>query len=472
MKQSRPNLLFLFADQWRRQAVGFMKEDDVITPNIDTFARKSRVYDHGLSCTPLCSPHRAALLTGRYPITTGVFTNCKIGSDVALREGEIGIGDVLKKEGYQTGYIGKWHLDVPEQNYEEEPASGAKNWDAYTPPGPKRHGFDYWYSYGTFDHHLEPHYWKDTPEMVKIKEWSVKHETDKAIEYMKEHKNKEPFSLFVSWNPPHSPYDLLPDKYQKMYENKEITLRPNVTDGPFTAHTGEGLGGTKEELVEKTKNYFAAITGIDENFGRLLSFLKEEGLEENTIVVLSADHGDLMGSHGMMAKHVWYEESVGIPFIIRWPEKIQSGRDTKTMVNSVDVMPTLLGLMGLDIPDVVQGTDLSFSMKDEEGEVPEVAFLAGYPGRDVFLEAFRKVNQEPTSKGWRVARTTRYSYVVHTGYWPEDNQTVRYLYDNEEDPYQLKPLEISNPNEHPIASKLEKALKEWLEKVEDPFVIN
>ncbi|NMA85258.1 MAG: sulfatase [Epulopiscium sp.] len=472
MKQSRPNLLFLFADQWRRQAVGFMKEDEVITPNIDKFATKSRVYDHGLSCTPLCSPHRAALLTGRYPITTGVFTNCKIGSDVALKEEEICISDVLKKEGYQTAYIGKWHLDVPEQNYEEAPASGARNWDAYTPPGPKRHGFDYWYSYGTFDKHLEPHYWQDSPEMVKVNEWSVQHETDKAIEYMKNHKDKGPFSLFVSWNPPHSPYDEVPEKYKKIYEDKEITLRPNVSEGPFSAHTGEALGGTQEELIEKTKNYFAAITGIDEHFGRLLSFLREEGLEENTIVVLSADHGDLMGSHGMMAKHVWYEESVGIPFIIRWPEKIQEGRDTEAMVNSVDVMPTLLGLMGIDIPETVQGSDLSFNMIGEEGKVPEVAFLAGYPGRDVFLEAFKKANQDPTTKGWRVARTTRYSYVIHAGYWPEDNEIVRYLYDNVEDPYQLKPLEIADPKEHPVASKLEQALIEWLEEVEDPFKLD
>lgn len=471
MNQSRPNLLFLFADQWRRQAMGFMEEDDVITPNIDEFAGKSRVYDHGLSCTPLCSPHRAALLTGKYPISNGVFTNCKIGSDVALKEEEICISDVLKKEEYQTGYIGKWHLDVPEQNYKKTPMSGARNWDAYTPPGPKRHGFDYWYSYGTFDHHLEPHYWQDSPEMIKIDEWSVQHETDKAIEYMKEHKDKGPFSLFVSWNPPHSPYDIVPEKYKKLYEDKEITLRPNVMDGPFRAHTGEGLGGTKEELIQKTKDYFAAITGIDENFGRLLAYLKEAGLEENTIVVLSADHGDLMGSHGMMAKHVWHEESVGIPFIIRWPEKIEEGRDKATMINSVDVMPTLLGLMGLSIPDTVEGADLSFSMTGEKGEAPEVAFLAGYPGRDVFLEAFKNANQDPRSKGWRAARTTRYTYVIHAGYLPNDEKVIKYLYDNVEDPYQQNPLELANPNDHPIAKKLDQALWDWIKSVGDPFQI-
>ena len=469
MKKQRPNLLFLFADQWRRQAMGFMKEDEVITPNIDSFAENSQVFDHALSCTPLCSPHRAALLTGRYPIATGVFTNCKIGSDAALKPEEICISDVLKQEGYQTGYIGKWHLDVPEQNYEKKPESGAAHWDAYTPPGPKRHGFDFWYSYGAFDQHLQPHYWKDTPQMVKVNEWSVKHETDVAIKYMKDHKENGPFSLFVSWNPPHSPYDQVPDEYKKIYENKEITLRPNVTEGPFTAHTGEELGGAKEELIEKTKDYFAAVTGIDHEFGRILKFLEEEGLADNTIVVLSADHGDLLGSHGMLAKHVWYEESVGIPFLIRWPGKIHVGRDQKTLINSVDVMPTLLGLMGLPIPATVQGTDLSAAMIGKEMEGPETAFLACYPGRDVFLKAFEKAGFDPKTKGWRAVRTIDHTYVIHVGYWPEETGVVRYLYDNKKDPYQMNPIEIQDPTENPIAKKLDKKLWEWIEKLEDPF---
>ncbi len=471
MNTTRPNVVFVFADQWRSQAVGFMGEDQVITPNIDEFARRSRVYEHGLSCTPLCSPHRAALLTGRYPITTGVFTNCKIGSDIALSPDEIGIGDVLKEQGYQTGYIGKWHLDVPEQNYEENPTSGAKDWDAYTPPGPKRQGFDYWYSYGTFDQHLQPHYWEDSPEQIQVNKWSVEHETDKAIEYIKKSKDKGPFTLFMSWNPPHSPYDLVPDKYKEIYKDKDITLRPNVTDGPFGAHTGEDMGGDRDSLIEKTKDYFAAITGLDENFGRLLEFLKQEDLDDNTIVVLSADHGDLMGSHGMMAKHVWFEESVGIPFIIRWPDKIKPGTDRTTLVNSVDVMPTLLGLMGIESPTTVEGTDLSGAVIGKDIKVPEVAFLAGYPGRDIFLEAYKNINQLPTTKGWRAARTIRYTYVIHAGYWPEDKDVVRYLYDNQEDPYQLKPLVISEPSENPIANKLENALKDWLKEVNDPFII-
>lgn len=200
----KPNLLFIFADQWRRDAMGFMKKDEVITPNIDSFAEEALSFDNAMSACPLCSPNRATMFTGKYPISHGVWTNCKNGlNNVFLKEEEITLMDVLKNNGYTTGYIGKWHLDLPESNLVENPKSGARDWDAYTPPGKKRHGVDYWYSYGAYDHHLEPHYWNDSEEMIQVKQWSVEHETDRALEFID--KNKEnPFALIVSWNPPHT----------------------------------------------------------------------------------------------------------------------------------------------------------------------------------------------------------------------------------------------------------------------------
>src|SRR5690625_4268409 len=200
MIQRQPNILYVFADQWRRQAVGYAEEDPVVTPNIDRFAKESMVFSQAVTCTPLCSPHRASLLTGKYPLSTGVYTNCKVGADVMLREEETCMSDVLKQAGYQTGYIGKWHLDLPEKNHTDNPESGAEGWDAYTPPGPKRHGFDYWYSYGAWDSHLAPHYWQDSPEKIQVDQWSVEHETDRAIAFIQNRKKEQPFALFVSWS--------------------------------------------------------------------------------------------------------------------------------------------------------------------------------------------------------------------------------------------------------------------------------
>jgi len=140
MLHNKPNLLYVFADQWRRSAIGFNKQEPVQTPTMDEFAKNGVVFDHAVSCTPLCSPARASLLTGKYSLSTSVYTNCKLEADHMLQPDEICIGDILKSSGYETGYVGKWHLDLPEQNVSTEPVSGARHWDAYTPPGAKRHG--------------------------------------------------------------------------------------------------------------------------------------------------------------------------------------------------------------------------------------------------------------------------------------------------------------------------------------------
>ena len=229
-------------------------EDPVHTPHMDTFAKESLDCREAVSTFPLCSPHRASLLTGKYPFSLGMWTNCKIGlSEVLmLRPQETCIGNVLKENGYHTGYIGKWHLDAAEQNFQQNPVSGARDWDAYTPPGERRQGFDYWLSYGACDNHLDPHYWADTPRQIKPGCWSPEFETDKALEYMEEQKGEEePFALFVSYNPPHLPYELVPDKYYKQYENMPVHFRKNVPPEKRTP-----------EMETITRQYFAAITWV------------------------------------------------------------------------------------------------------------------------------------------------------------------------------------------------------------------
>jgi len=468
MSKRKPNILYIFADQWRRQAVGYANEDPVKTPVIDEFSKESMVFNQALTVSPLCSPHRASLLTGKYPLSTGVYTNCKTGADIMLQPDEVCIGDVLKKDGYRTGYIGKWHLDLPDRNISEHPESGAKGWDAFTPPGPKRHGFDYWYSYGAWDKHMNPHYWQDTPEKIQVNEWSVKHETDKAIQFIENEDNHDPFALFISWNPPHSPFDDVPDQYKKMYEDLPKKFRENVTTDSYKVHTGEDVEGGRDELFQKQKDYFAAISGIDENFGRILDCLKANNLDDNTIIVLTSDHGEMMGSHGIMAKHVWYEESVGVPFCIRWP-KVISPSETDVLLNTVDIMPTLLNLADLAVPSTVEGTDLSQVIRGETDEGPTEAFLSAFPGREVAINAFKEANENNLAAGWRAIRTNQYTYVIHKGYAPGD-QTECLLYNLEEDPYQMNPKVITNPNKDAIAKQLHERLVDRLNESDDPFI--
>ncbi|RRD40160.1 sulfatase [Leptotrichia sp. OH3620_COT-345] len=471
----KPNLLFLFADQWRRNSVGFMKKENVITPNMDMFSEEALVFENAVSGCPLCSPSRASILTGTYPITHGVWTNCKIGlEDVKLKEDAVTITDILKKNGYYTGYIGKWHLDSPEMNRDEAPLSGAKDWDAYTPPGKRRHGIDYWYSYGAYDNHMKPHYWSNSEKMIEIDKWSVEHETDKAIEFLEKCKEKDiPFSLFVSWNPPHTPLDLVPEKYVKMYENKNLKVNPNVKLENVTDHTEsmkEKLNFTKEEYQDVMKKYYGAITGIDENFGRIINYLKERDLYENTIIILTADHGEMLCAHGLWSKHVWYEEAIGVPFLIKYGSTYLIGK-TDTVISSPDIMPTVLSLMSIEIPDTVEGSNLKDSVmkvnRSSNGEESK-AFISSYPGQISAIEKFERINEDNKKYGWRAVKTKTHTYVVNKGYNP-GQVTERFLYDNINDEYQLNPLKLNESSENEISDRLEKMLKSWAEKHRDKF---
>ncbi|NOU75493.1 sulfatase-like hydrolase/transferase [Paenibacillus sp. LMG 31458] len=455
----RPNLLFVFPDQWRKNAVGMRNDDPVYTPHIDKFAAQSVDLTNAISCFPLCSPNRSAMLTGRFPLSTGVTTNCKLGLQVKLNDDEVTIGNILKKEGYRTGYIGKWHLDLPETSIDPEPISGAVHWDAYVPPGPRRFGFDFWYSYNAYDRHMSPHYWGDSHEKLEPNEWSTKHETDVAIRFIKEEEHNQPFCLFVSWNPPHQPFEEVPDAYKALYADKPIHVRSNVNE--------DGIEQTNLHMRE----YFAAVTGTDQEFGRLMAALDETGLTEDTIVVLTSDHGETMGAHGWLEhKNIWYEESIGVPCFIRYPRTLVSHSDS-LLFNSTDLVPTLLGLMGVAVPAYVQGTDYSRVLCGESGKRPVSAFICHYPG-DVNLHKKAKAEGwDINAYGWRGVRTIRYTYVAQRKA-VGDGRLTRLLYDNEMDPYQLSPLVYEGAPKNTIALELEKELVSWLLKVGDNFSLN
>ncbi len=459
----KPNLLFLFADQWRRDAIGASGNNEIITPNMDEFVRESLYMENAYSTSPLCSPNRASILSGCFPRKTGVWTNCKEGLDVKLDENLETIGDVLKKSGYSTGYIGKWHLDEPDTNNNLSDKTGARDWDAYTPPGEKRHGFDFWYSYGAYDNHLKPHYWSSDEKMIEIDKWSVEHETDIAIDFLEENKEKE-FALFVSWNPPHTPLDLVPEKYIKMYENKKFTVQKNVKLKDVTDHTESvipKLNFSDEKYQETVKKYYSAVTGVDENFGRVINKLKELRVYDETIVVLTADHGEMLCSHGLWSKHVWFEESVGIPFIIRWGKKLFCGK-SKSILNSVDMMPTLLSLMQLPIPSSVQGMDLKevlITGLENDNE----AIMTCYPGQIQAINKFKRAEKNNLDFGWRAIRDKKYTYVINRGYSPE-KITERWLYDNENDPLQINPQKIEKIENSERAKYFEDKLRIWEEK--------
>lgn len=462
------NILYVFADQWRKTALGFEGEP-VQTPRMDEFAAESLVFDQAISSYPLCSPHRAALLTGKYPYACGMWTNCKIGLDevVCLKPQEVTFGEVFKEHGYQTAYIGKWHLDASEKNFFKEPVSTAKEWDAYTPDGERRHGFDYWFSYGAMDEHLNPHYWQASQQPIYPGSWSVEVETNRALGFLQNRNQTKPFCMVISWNPPHPPYEQVPDKYLAA-QPEAAGFSPNV---PIEWQKDPAY-------LKKYREYYAAIRGLDENFGRLLDYLEEAGLKEDTIVILSADHGDMMGSQGLMGKNIWYEESIRIPFMVRG-KGIAPGR-TDTLFASMDHMPTLLDLAGLPIPDTVQGKsflplidparaaqDLTNQAYRRQTET-EAVFLSMIPGMPELIAPYRQLGLNNKAFGWRGLRGKDFTYVIDNGIEPGKKQK-RYYYDLAKDPYQLSPVELSAHDE--FCRKWDPVLEEHLQLIRDPFLM-
>lgn len=461
INKKHPNLVIVFPDQMRGQALGFLKEDPVVTPHLDRFAEESLVLPQAVSNYPVCSPFRAMLMTGKYPHTNGVIGNCTSRSEpygVELKESDRCWSDVLKDKGYSLGYIGKWHLDSPHKPYIDcRNNKGETKWNEWCPPR-RRHGFDFWYSYGTYDYHMNPMYWetKATRENFHfVKQWGPEHETDKAINYIRNTDGKfrdpaKPFALVVSMNPPHTPYTQFPQKYLKPYEkmtNEELLVRPNV----------DKTGNTKMSklALQQTRNYFANVTGVDEQFGRILQALDEAGLKDDTIVLFTSDHGNCVGTHGCDTKNVLFEESMRIPFLIRWPGKIKPRRDN-LLISVPDIYPTLLDMMGFkeSIPPEVLGTSHAqrFHQSTKDG-----------PSSQLYV----KIPYNKPAQGMRGVRTLNYKLVMTV---KQDGAMDKVLYNRKTDPYEMTNVAADHPDVVDTLIKTE--LIPWLKRTNDPWIKN
>ena len=474
--QETPNIIYVFPDQFRNSAMAFWNEpefspyqgwkaDPVQTPNLDRFARESVVLSRAMSNCPLSSPYRGIFLTGMYPERSGITLNCMAERpESSLREDAVCISDVLSENGYSCGYIGKLHADFPTPNDPANPghyvSSRNPEWDAYT-PAERRHGYTYWYSYGTFDEHKNPHYWDTEGVRHDPKEYSVRHETDKAIEFLRnrdgQRKKDAPFFLTLAYNPPHSPYECLDDCMEEDYN-----LYKNMTYSDLYVREN---ADTTLSKADAARYYFANVTGVDREFGRLLDELKALGLDKNTIVVFTSDHGETMCSQGTLdPKNSIYTESFNVPFIIRYPEKLRPRVDS-VLLSAVDIYPTLLSLAGLGeaIPQTVEGRDLSPVLLGDgaQCDVPDAVLyirnVNGETDSDGLVRGFF-----PVARGVKTDRYTMEVAVKRNG----DLSRVM-IFDDLKDPYQMRNLDWrSNPELFSelcsvLAAKLREADDVW-----------
>ena len=419
----RPNLVFLLADQWRAQAVGYAGDPNASTPRIDRLAAESVDFTNAVSACPVCCPYRGSLMTGRYPLSHGVFLN-----DLCLSTDAVSIAQAYNQAGYQTGYIGKWHLDGHGRS-------------SFIPPE-RRQGFQFWRAAECTHNYNRSHFYGDEPVKRFWKGYDAIAQTEEARQYIRRNQD-DPFALFVSWGPPHNPYETAPEKYRARFKADEIVLRANVPK--------EFQEGARRNLA----GYYAHLAALDDCVGRVVDTLGECDLEDDTILVFTSDHGDMLGSQGETRKQRPWDESIRVPFLLRYPGRL--GREGKKLiapVNTPDIMPTLLGLSGIEVPDTVQGTDRTQLVSGEVPDGDEAALIT-------CPSPFGEWTRARGGREYRGVRTVRYTYVrTLNGPW--------LLYDNERDPYQLENL-AGQAEYASIQSELEAALAGKLEETHDAF---
>ncbi len=433
-QRRRPNLLYLFSDQHAYDMMGCSGNKQVVTPVMDRLSGESIHFSHCFSTSPVCSPYRAMLLSGLHSLQSGVFTN-----DVTLIPGKGKyFGESLRDAGYRTGYFGKWHV-----------LGG--NRVRPIPAGPLRYGFDGEFlsnNCTTMFDAARAYYWSQKGERTLYGDWEPYAQSRQACAFLDEQQADKPFAMFLSWHPPHDHgkrdqyyvYETLPE-LEEHYKKCDPELRPAAAKLD-----------TSERRKQQARDYMAQTTGVDNALGMVLDKLKEKGLDRDTIVVYTSDHGDCLGAYGwhLSAKDVPQDCSSRVPFLLRYPGVLKP-RKSDLLFGPLDIMPTLLGLMGIDVPSSCMGRNLAQAVKTGNDRATDsVPMMMIHQGP----EEYRGV----ITRDWTFA-VQRHDKVFHP--------LMNVLYDRKEDPQQMRNRFTDNPK---VRRRMMELTRSWMEKFEDPFV--
>jgi arylsulfatase A-like enzyme len=407
---TRPNLLFIVADEWRAQTLPSAGDPDLVAPNLARLAREGVDFRRAYTSYPVCCPARAAMMTGKFPHAAGVPRN-----HMQLPLTEKTISAEMKRSGYRTGYIGKWHLDGREDGFV---------------PLERRRGFDYWAAHNVSHRHYGSVYFRDTPEPVAVNGFEPDHQTDLAIEFIRQ-KSAQPFYLYLSWVAPHAPFT--PPPRHAIYDPQKFHLRPNVPEK------------SAAEARKNAAGYYGLCTAVDENIGRLLAEIDSRGMTEDTIVVFTSDHGYTMGSHGLDEIDRPFEEASKIPLIIRYPRRLKPRTERDLLVSNVDYAPTLLSLCSVEPMAGTQGVDLSGWLTARRGSPPASIFAEGGLG---------------SPEEWRMVVRGQDKLVVDYKLAPT------HLYHLGDDPYELRNLVMEQPARRK-REELVALLRHWMSRTSD-----
>jgi arylsulfatase A-like enzyme len=422
----RPNIIYVLADQWRAQATGYNGDPNLAgrTPNLDRMADQGINFTNAISVCPVCTPYRAALLTGQYPTTTGMIFN-----DLHLPGESITMAELFRESGYETCYIGKWHLD------------GMGRF-AYTPPE-RRQGFEYWKALEcSHDYNNLLYYTGDSDEKQYWTGYGPYAETRDAVSYIHQHAGSDtPFLMVLAWGAPHFPHHTAPEELQELFDPEDIVLCTNVPDD------------MKEKAIIESIGYYAHILALDSCMGILQNAMDEAGISDNTILVFTSDHGEMMGSQGVRPrqKQVPWAESVKVPFLLRYPALFGNKKIAADVpINTPDILPTLLSLAGLPVPDFIEGENVAEAIDNKETFRDKAALIMN-------VSPFAGKADE-----YRGVYTSRYAYVkTLEGPW--------LLFDHKNDPFQMDNL-VGKAGYEQLQEEMELLLQQELKKVGDNFM--
>lgn len=433
-----PNLLFVFSDQHTFDMLGCYGNDQVFSPNIDLLAEGGLMFNHCISNSPTCTPYRGMLMSGRHALHNGCFVN-----DRPLIPGHgKKFAEVLRDAGYHTGYVGKWHL-----------LGGDR--DRPIPEGAMRYGFDELFYTNNCHVDFRPgecFYWDEQGKKVYFDEWEVYGQTRQAMAFLDGCRDREsPFALFVSWHPPHDWGKFegadgkmhyrygAPDELMRYYDRDSIRVRPGMESTP--------------DLRRMYHGQMAMVTGVDIAFGWLMDKLREIGVKENTLVIFTSDHGDMLEFAGaQFPKQYPHDYSLRVPYIMRWPGRIAPSANTDLLFSALDIMPTTLGLMDLEVPEECQGKNLSESILAGDEDAVEYVPIWSF-----YNNSFKGV----ITKDWT------YSTVKDAS----EGSLHSVLFDRRKDPFQLTNL-FESAALQAVKDSLWELTGEWMEQYDDRFYTN
>lgn len=368
MPQTKPNILIIYPDQMRHDVMACAGNPVIKTPFLDQLANEGVLFNNAYTSYPLCTPFRASLMTGKYAQSHGLTQN-----HFPIDANQEFLAQLLKEAGYQTGYVGKWHLE-----------GGPK--PGFVPPGERRLGFDDFVGFNRGHQYLQSIFYRETDQPYHCKRYEPDFQTDHIIEFIEKavsNESDQPFFGFVGYGPPHHP-NTMPKHWRNMYNPDEIPLPPGVPNPELQREVQQqrleidcegnekamlksrcaygakqpGEPETEEEIRQFIAEYYGMVSNLDHNVGRILNCLDRLGIANETLVIFLSDHGDMLGQHGYYCgyKPTGHRAAMQVPFIVRYPEKFAAGKEVDGLIDvAVDTMPTLLELCGVDIPEAVQG---------------------------------------------------------------------------------------------------------------------